>query len=120
MEIEYLPKVKKFFLSQKRSSELAAYIAALIEDIAEFTPPTAHPKTDRLEGKGLRDVFYCRVYFKKRSDRVYFFCDKGTLFVLMILEDKRRNNLTAGEIEQIKNALEEAKTMLIQNNPNLH
>lgn len=109
MELDFLPKVEKFFRKFPPGSEVGAHYFALCEDVAEQVPPSAYPGMDRLHGKSLRDVFYLHCYENKRSDRVYFYCEKDTLYVLLILENKRRTELTKGQSEQIENALKEAR-----------
>jgi hypothetical protein len=108
LELDLLPKAEKFFRKFPPSSEIGAFYWTLCEEVADTLPPTDHKDTDRLKGKKLRDVFYLRCYEFNRSDRIYFYCERGTLYVLMVLEDKRRDNLTKGEKIQIAHALEEA------------
>lgn len=87
--------------------------------VADAVPPSSYYKADRLHGESLRDIFYLHVNNKGHSGRIYFYCEADTLFVLHIIEAKRRTNLTEGQIEQLEHALREAK-MKIQRPAKLH
>jgi len=70
-----------------------------------------HPKEDRLNGKGLDEISYIRMYSNGYSVRVYFTIIHGGIWMLALDRNKRQTNLTDGTKSMLLNRLHEAREL---------
>jgi hypothetical protein len=112
LTLDFLPAAAQFFSSRAPDDEVASDILVLCQEIAKTTPPTAYPGIDRLKQPSLRGIFYFRYYKKKSSIRLYFMAEKDILELILVNDNKRRTELTSGEIKQLEHALKEAKAQI--------
>lgn len=112
MRYAILSRAAEFFNSRPKKDKIAALYLAIINDVADTLPPTRYEGNTKLGGEDLKEVFYLHLRRYGRSDRMYFYCDKGILCVIHLITDKRRTKLTHGELDQLHNALQEAKAYI--------
>lgn len=109
VQLDFTAKALTFFQDDKIPANIRDYYLAFCEEVADTRPsPQSHPGRKWLQDDGFPGVFYMHRKARGRSDRIYFWCGRNVLHVLMVLEHKRRTPLEKGQLIQIKHALEEA------------
>lgn len=111
MELDFLPRAQRMLQGREADDPVVADLLVICQEVASTNPPSAYPSMDRLNGS-LRDIFYLRYYRLRQSMRLYFIAGDGLVLVIYIMESKRRTDLTDGDKQTLKNALDEGRRVL--------